>query len=96
MRRAMTDILPNEIQWRPGKADFSKNFLHGMLRYDRACLDELLLRSELCVSGYVNVEKLRDSYLQLAETGQDRDGHATTLWLTIVLELWLRRTGITV
>jgi asparagine synthase (glutamine-hydrolysing) len=94
LRRAMTNILPYEIQWRPDKADFSNNFVDGLLRYDRARLDRLLLQDDLCVSQYVNMEKLRDFYRQLTTTQRDTGGRSIHLWLIVVLELWLRRSGI--
>jgi asparagine synthase (glutamine-hydrolysing) len=94
LRRAMTDILPHEVQWRPGKADFSHNFVDGLLRYDRARLDHLLMRDDLCVSAYVDVDKVRSSYRQLTELQRDRDGQAINLWLVVVLEVWLRQSRV--
>lgn len=96
LRRALTGILPPEVQWRPGKADFSNNFVEGLIRFDRVRLDKLLLEDELCVSSYVNVDKARNAYRQLIETKKDRDGQAIYLWLVVVLEVWLRRSGISV
>jgi asparagine synthase (glutamine-hydrolysing) len=96
LRRAMTGILPSEVQWRPNKADFSVNFVRGMLRFDKPRFDELLCADHLCVSKYVNVEKLRDSYRRFVATESIRGDQATSLWLIAVLELWLRRTGLAI
>jgi asparagine synthase (glutamine-hydrolysing) len=94
LRRAMTNILPSEVQWRAGKADFTTNFIGGLTRYDRSRLDTLLLKEELCVSQFVNVGKVRDFYGKLTATNKDPMGLAIQLWLIVVLELWLRHSDI--
>jgi asparagine synthase (glutamine-hydrolysing) len=93
MRRAMSGILPREVQWRRDKALFSSNTLGGLLKYDRTRLDELLFRPSLAASNYVDIEKVREYYQELVRTQTDPKQQYINMFLVVILELWLARNG---
>ncbi len=54
LRRAMQGILPNSVQWRRDKHDFTPLLLRSMLDYHRSMLDDILLANrDNDVGGYV-------------------------------------------
>ena len=88
LRRAMTDILPPEVQWRRGKANFAPNLVRGLLN-DRAQLEDL--GTDNLLQGYVNSSEFQKSYQTfLTQTFQTDTNDVFKVWTVISLGLWLR------
>jgi asparagine synthase (glutamine-hydrolysing) len=87
MRRAMTGILPAEVQWRGGKTNLSPVLPRGMLKFDRRLLDELILNDPTPIESYVDVPHLRQVYRRYTESGRDP---SLSVWRAATLGLMLR------
>jgi asparagine synthase (glutamine-hydrolysing) len=91
MRRAMANILPVEVQWRRGKADFSSNLAHGLLSFDQERLHKLINNDLGVFAEYANITFLQEIYQRFVSsisptTGKD----ARTIWIAVSLALWLQ------
>jgi len=91
-RRALAGVLPEEVRWRGGKADFSPNFMRGLLGLDRELVEDVVLRDPSTIEAFVDVAALRDAYRRCAGPGVARD--ALAVWGAVTLALWLRRTNL--
>jgi asparagine synthase (glutamine-hydrolysing) len=94
MRRAMRGLLPEEVRWRPGKANLSPNFLRQLAERHRELVAEVVLEHPAILEDYVDVERLRRTYDRYAARPM-READALTIYRAVVLALWLRRTKIT-
>jgi asparagine synthase (glutamine-hydrolysing) len=93
MRQALAGLLPDEIVWRGGKADLSRNFARGLLAFERETLDEVILNDPQSIEAYVDITALRKAYDQYVFWGRYSD--AETVWKAVTLAQWLRHTGLT-
>ena len=93
MRRAMAEIIPEEIRWRGGKTDMNPNFVHGLLKNSRAALDEVVLDLSERIEKYVNTRTLRDLYQRLISQEKVKIADAMTFWKVVTLTYWLRQSG---
>jgi asparagine synthase (glutamine-hydrolysing) len=93
MRRAMAEIIPEEIRWRGGKTDMNPNFVRGLLKNSRAALGEVVLDLSECIEKYVNTRTLRDLYQRLISQEKVKIGDAMTFWKVVTLTYWLRQSG---
>jgi asparagine synthase (glutamine-hydrolysing) len=93
LRRAMTQRLPEVVQWRPGKADLGPNFSQGLAGADRIVIDEVFRKELNSLSAYVNVPMLRDLYSQY--TTRQSEAAELVIWRVAVLASWLGRAGLT-
>jgi asparagine synthase (glutamine-hydrolysing) len=85
MRRALSNILPDEIRRRKSKGNISFNFKKKFLK-ERKILDANLLNNK-SLDKYVDVEKIQGIYEQCRK-GETKG--TIYLWHTIILSLWLR------
>jgi asparagine synthase (glutamine-hydrolysing) len=93
MRRAMAGIVPDEVRWRPTKANLAPNFRRRLLAGDRGVLDEVVLGRPGVLEDFVDFSALRRAYERyLASPTSDAD--ALTVYWVVVLALWLQRTKI--
>ena len=91
MRRAMDGILPEEVRWRPSKANLAPNFRQRLVAHDRTLVEEVVLGQPGALGEYVDIPALRRIYQRyLAEPTSD--AHALTVYCAVVLTLWLQRT----
>jgi len=93
MRRAMAAVLPDDVCWRTGKANLSPNFKRRLLDHDRDLLDDVIMHDPQIIEEYVDVSALREVYGRYASEPMSDD--ALTIYSTVTLALWLRRTGLT-
>lgn len=91
LRRALTDILPAEVQWRGGKANMTPNFLHGLLVRDRQQLDDVIANQLEPLEPYVNLNVLQASYQRLISGRKTKNEDNMTVWRAVILTLWLQR-----
>jgi asparagine synthase (glutamine-hydrolysing) len=93
MRRAMNGLLPEEVQWRGGKANMQPSFNHGLLKYERERLDQVILKDQEVIQEYVDQSALRGSYRRyLAGVGDE--GDMLAVWRAVSLAGWLQRTRL--
>ncbi len=86
MRRAMTNILPTEVQWRKGKTDFSPNLTRGLAKEQLRLADAIAPSSPL--SNYLNAKAVEDIYQRFLQAPSDAD--VCQIWVVASLALWFR------
>jgi asparagine synthase (glutamine-hydrolysing) len=94
MRRAMADILPEEIRWRGGKTDMNPNFIRSLLDTDRRILDQVVLHETDRIREYINVQKLRQMYHCLISQDRIRIADAINVWRAASLARWFCSDGL--
>lgn len=94
MRRAMTDILPPEVQWRVHKANLGANFKRKLLEYERDTLERVINDPKI-IEPYVNVPTLRAAYRRYLSQPLQSQQDVTTIFAAVTLALWLSESGIT-
>jgi len=92
LRRAMSGILPPEIQWRGDKSDLSPNFNHVLLRFERDRIEHVIEEESTLIEEYVDMTAVRDAYARYESTG-DHEA-AIAVWKTVTLALWLHRSPV--
>jgi asparagine synthase (glutamine-hydrolysing) len=94
MRRAMTNILPVEVQWRRGKTDFSSNLAHGLLFFEKESLDQLVPYGLGNLTQYLDIPVLEKIYQRfLSSTPQEAGIDVRDIWTVVSLALWLKYTA---
>jgi asparagine synthase (glutamine-hydrolysing) len=86
IRRSLSDLLPDKIQWRPWKAMPGEAFNNALRNDDRQILE--LLREPGPLARYLDVEALEASYERFADTGGGVDSLA--LRKALALSVWLQ------
>ena len=81
MRRAMEGVLPEKIQWRTSKMDFSPNLIDGLLNREKQRLEELIGDRSEILEPYIKIDILREKYHE----GKD----IQLIWRFVSLGLWL-------
>jgi len=94
MRRAMTDILPPEVQWRVHKANLGPNFKRRLLEYERETLEAAINEPQI-IEPYVDVQALRAAYNRYASKPLQSKQDAIAVFATVTLALWLHRAHLT-
>ena len=90
MRRALTGILPEAVQWRFDKADLSANFDHGFLKRDRQLVDEVMTNKIQRLKDYIELKPVRAAYQRMTSTSeQASNDDCMTVWKAVILTLWL-------
>jgi asparagine synthase (glutamine-hydrolysing) len=95
MRRAMTNILPREIQWRGGKSNLGPNFVQGMLVFERERLAEVIQKNPTLIENYVDLNAVRNVYKRFISQNLPDDNDVLAIYRAVSLALWLQRTGLT-
>jgi asparagine synthase (glutamine-hydrolysing) len=91
LRRAMTGILPPEIQWRGIKSDLSPNFTRGFLAFEEDRLKKVILNDTKVIKAYVDMNSLRNTFHRY--TVQRKEDDALYIWIATTLALWLEHKG---
>ena len=95
MRRALEGIIPEKVQWRPGKADLSPNFDDGFLNRDRPLLDEVMSNQIKYLEKYIDTDFLQAAYQRIISGKEVRDQDITPAWQAVILALWFDCKKIT-
>jgi asparagine synthase (glutamine-hydrolysing) len=93
LRRALSGILPVEVQWRGGKSNLGPNFQHTLLAFERDRLGNVILKDSELIGQYMDVTALREAYGRLLTRPTHDD--TITVWKGTNLALWLRYSGMT-
>ncbi|MFA5353226.1 MAG: lasso peptide isopeptide bond-forming cyclase [Thermodesulfovibrionales bacterium] len=83
LRRAMSDVLPQEIQWRVGKADLSPMLATTLKRDDAKTL---IFDDPGSLEPYVNMNTAHEIFSKELLHNDD----ILTIWKVVVLSTWLR------
>lgn len=94
MRRAMEGILPPEIQWRVGKANFAPSLAGGLQTYEKDRIERAIVQQSEAIAPYVDIAALRQIYDRFA-SGNPTERDINTLHRTSVLMTWLPTTRLT-
>ena len=92
-RRAMTGILPAEIQWRPRKGDLSPNFHRRLLDFERVRLEEVVMHGSRELEPFVNPQAMRDAFREYEKNHARSQGESIQIFAAVNLALWLRSAG---
>ena len=91
MRRAMTGILPKEIQWRVRKAELTAGFYHRMAAFGRGLLDDCVIKSRDSIGKYIDISTLRKASCIVCSEPEHE--YAVAVWSTLILSLWLQQAS---
>ena len=95
MRRALTGILPEKVQWRGGKTDLGPNFIDSLLVRDHQFLDQVMSEKLTNLEKYINMDFLQESYQRLISTGNKAsDKDCMAVWQAAILALWLEHKQV--
>ncbi|WP_414622900.1 lasso peptide isopeptide bond-forming cyclase [Calothrix sp. CCY 0018] len=95
MRRALSGILPEKVQWREGKADLSPNFDDGFLNRDRQILDDVMSNQIKYLEKYIDSDFLQSAYQRIISEEVVRDEDITPAWQAVMLALWFHYKQLT-
>jgi asparagine synthase (glutamine-hydrolysing) len=94
MRRAMKDILPQQVQWRVGKTNMHPGFKRGLLEFDQARLEQIILHNPEAIEKYVNITALQQAYQRYLSQEATAE-EVNSIWRAVSLALWLEHTDLT-
>jgi len=89
MRRAMSNILPEEVRWRGGKTDLNANFLRGLMTFDRKILDDMVFGPSEAFAKYIDTAILRLVYQRLRSRDKVKLDDVMRIWKAVTLAYWL-------
>lgn len=92
MRRAMTGVLPQEVQWRIGKANLSPNFKRKLLDFSKPVIDDLFDSESEALGSYFNLSALRAAYNQYKLQPMSSEKEALIIYSAVMLGYWLRQS----
>lgn len=92
-RRAMTGILPPEIQWRPRKGDLSPNFHRRLLDFERTRLEQIMLHGSRELQPFVNLDAMRAAFHEYEKNHARSQGESIQIFAAANLALWLQSAG---
>lgn len=93
MRRAMEGILPPEIQWRVGKANFAPGLERGLFTYERKRFEYVIMQKPQLIADYFDITSLQESYNRFIAR-QAIESDVNTLHRAVSLGLALETTNL--
>lgn len=93
LRRAMTDILPPEVQWRVHKANLGANFKRKLLEYEQKNLDKLSNETQI-IKPYVNISTLHADYREYSSQPMQSQQEVINVFATLTLNMWLNKFAL--
>lgn len=94
LRRAMTDILPPEVQWRVHKANLAPNFKRKLQEYEKGTLEEVINNPQM-ITPYVDVQAIKAAYNRYSSQPRPSNQDAIALFSVVTLALWLQKAHLT-
>ena len=89
LRNSMSGVLPKAVQWRGGKSNLGHAFRHGFLDYESQTIEHALGDEQGRLSQFIDVRKLRESFLTFKSGIVPTDEELMLIWKTTTLALWL-------
>lgn len=90
-RRAMQGILPEEVQWRGGKAQFLDIFADRLRTQGRDLLDATIVHTPPRWAHYFNLKEIRERHRRFMA---GEDASARELWRSANLIWWLENSKL--
>ena len=87
MRRAMSGILPEDVQWRRNKGDLSFNFDISFMN-EKEQLENLIIKNNHLIKRYIDIEKIEKIYTE-CKSGNTQN--IIYLWNALLVNLWLQK-----
>jgi asparagine synthase (glutamine-hydrolysing) len=91
MRRALANVLPDEIQWRKSKGNLTPGLVWSLLMFDRKLVEDTIFQNPESIDKYADLSRLRQAYVGCATRANAED--VLTIIKAVALALWLRRAG---
>jgi asparagine synthase (glutamine-hydrolysing) len=91
MRRAMEGILPSEIQWRVGKANFAPSLEQGLFNYERERFEYVIKKKPNLIRDFVDLSFITNAYDRFS-SNQVTENDVNNLHRTVFLGMWLEKT----
>lgn len=88
VRRAMRNILTDEVRFRRGYQHLSWKFQQALFRLEKDHFGALMHGEMSAIEPYIHLKKLRKTYTDYASSIQ---GDARNLWYSLTLAHWLNR-----
>jgi len=89
LRRGMEGILPPAVQWRSDKSDLSFGFAHGLSRYHKDVLEQVVAELQPFVRQATVAEVLDNNLRMFTADHNCAQGHYANLYGIVVLHRWL-------
>jgi len=93
MRRAMKDILSEEVRQRSSKVDFSGFVIDRMATVENRLIEKLLLEHKFKLSNYLNTDVMQKNYQNMIDSvaeWQQKRRQARMINCAVYLSLWLK------
>jgi asparagine synthase (glutamine-hydrolysing) len=94
LRRAMSGILPPEVQWRVDKGNLSAGVTLKLLEYEKETLEEFVRRPGT-IEDYVELSSLQEIYRSYSASPLRKKDEAFSLMLALNLGFWLDSSSLT-
>ncbi len=92
MRNALGGVLPEAIRWRGSKTYLDRNISHGLLKFEREEVDELVRRDTARLAPYVDLGKLASAHEAFLKEAAYEP--TTSVWQACLLSVWLRTSAL--
>ena len=92
LRLAMNNILPEEIQWRVRKTDFSQIYKRNLLLFEKDNIEELIDNNNEIIGEYIDLEKFKIFFKKFKNN--NKNVNTADIWLVILLLSWLESSKI--
>ena len=93
LRRAMDNILPRQVQWRPQKSNLAPGFDYGLLANSGPLIKKVIRDKANEVEALVNQAALREAYERLV-SGITKPEDGLDVWKAVTLAWWLQGDGL--
>lgn len=94
MRRGMAGILPEAIQWRPGKSNLGYGFEYACTQFERSRLVETLDQLSERGCEYINRDVWRRAQEHWLSEAKSENDEMMITWRSFNLVQWLHHTGL--
>jgi asparagine synthase (glutamine-hydrolysing) len=102
-RRAMANILPEQVRWRRDKSNHHPLLMCMLFgSANRALVEGTILKDTQVIGDYMDLIVLREMYHRNVSWGEHRRyvsaseiQDALRLWRAVLLALWLQQSGLT-
>jgi asparagine synthase (glutamine-hydrolysing) len=92
VRRALADLLPEEVRTRGTKGGPNLNFVRNFLQFERATIEGLVGNEAEVIEDFVDIDTLRNTCDRFLRERTETDGYQ--LWTSISLARWLRSADL--
>nr|WP_319374713.1 lasso peptide isopeptide bond-forming cyclase [uncultured Methanobacterium sp.] len=89
LRRAMENILPEEVQWRKDKGKLGSNFRKNFLLFEKQLIEDIIFNQSYLIKDYVNIASIRKIYGKYVS---NKGTSVLSLFGVITIALWIKKT----